>query len=78
MISDTLKANLDYDTLIRLKMYEELQGAFGDPELNVTEWGSLYPIINDCDSVTAELNGLDGYFSADLVRLDDIEGVSCD
>jgi hypothetical protein len=77
LISDTLKANLDYDTLIRLKMYEVLQGTFGDPELNLTDWGSLYLIINDCNSVTAELNGLDGYFSADLVRLDDIEGVGC-
>jgi hypothetical protein len=58
-------------------MYEVLQGTFGDPELNLTDWGSLYLIINDCNSVTAELNGLDGYFSADLVRLDDIEGVGC-
>ena len=60
-----------------LEMYEVASGLFGLPQLPPTTWGSVTLLFADCDTGQASIDGLDGAFEMDLVRLTAIPGIAC-
>lgn len=76
LISELFEGDIDFDSVVQLPMFT-VSGTFGQPVMPADEWGSLSIRFNSCDSATAIMDGLDGAFQVELVKMTGLEGVSC-
>jgi len=77
LISDLFTDAVDYEVPVTLNMFEVVNGVFGDPNQSETKWGTVTFSLTDCDHGIAVLNGIDGSFSMDFVRLAGLAGMEC-
>lgn len=78
LISDLYSDFVRFGEQVTLQMNQVVDGTFGNPQQNETQWGTLTFQLSDCDSGTALLNGNDGDLQVDFVRLVGLEDVDCD
>ena len=69
LVSETLDTNLEYGNSYELEMYEVADGVFGQPVLPETSWGTITITLDDCDNGYASIDGIDGKFDMNLVRI---------
>jgi hypothetical protein len=65
----------------RFKMYISSGGDFGSfnpDQITEEEWGTMTITFNTCSKATAELDGISGQQTMNLVRLAGLEGMECD
>ena len=58
-------------------MFQAETGTFGQPDPNLTTWGSIVVELTNCDTGHASFNGLDGVLEMDFVRLTGVPGMGC-
>jgi hypothetical protein len=78
LISENSQADLVFDQVLKLEMYEIADGSFGVPESGATPWGDLYLEFFNCNAAEALLTGSDGTIEVPLTRLTGLEGISCE
>jgi len=76
LISELYEGDIEFDSAIKLQMFT-VSGTFGQPGLPADQWGSLNILFTSCDSATAMLDGDDGAFHVELVKMTGLRGVDC-
>jgi hypothetical protein len=77
LVSETFAGDLEFDAPIELAMSEVLSGVFGQPQFELTSWGTLTIDLADCDTGHASFSGIDGALEMDFIRLTGIPGIRC-
>ncbi len=77
LVSDLFTDRLYYFSPIQIEMFEVTTGGFGTPMLPETSWGNIRIWLDDCDSGSAMLDGIDGQLQFDFVRLAGLEHQDC-
>jgi hypothetical protein len=75
--SENFEGDLEYGRAVELEMFQAETGTFGQPDPNLTTWGSIVVELTDCDTGHASFNGLDGVLEMDFVRLTGVPGMGC-
>lgn len=78
LVSDVYEEPVWFQTPFGMTFYEVRDGNFGTPVAEVTPWGELTVVFDDCDRGTAWLDGSDGELQMPLVRLAGLPGMGCD
>lgn len=77
LISHLFTETVEYDVPIVLTMDEVVEGTLGAPILPQTYWGTLTVTLNDCDTGSAILDGLDGRYEMTFSRLVGLKDIEC-
>lgn len=77
LISDVYTGAIEFGEPMVLTMYEVIEGEFSLPASGTTSWGEITVTLIDCDTGSAQFNGIDGVHDMPLARLAGLPGTGC-
>jgi hypothetical protein len=77
LISEISETPIQYGQSVTLELQRGIGGVWSNPDPGLEAWGEMTIIFDSCDASRAQIDGLDGLKSVNMVKLLGIAGMNC-